>query len=206
VQCSTVSDVPSTSGYPLDDVTRMEMEERLGTDLSDVRLHTDTAAQRSPAEIGARAYTSGHHIVIGNRGGDKHPLAHELTHSIQQRRGPVAGTDNGSGLKVSDPSDRIERAAEANERRVMADAGPTLRANASSTGHAAGTSVQRMEATDQQPSTEQIVAHFRDYLNDNKEVMDHKYEGVFEGAFVDYLDGRYLDGVEPGGEIWKAAK
>ncbi|MFD4025278.1 hypothetical protein ACFWRV_17425 [Streptomyces sp. NPDC058576] len=42
------------------------------------------------------------------------------TPGIQQRRGQAAGTDKGSGLKVSDPSDRSERAGEANARRVMA--------------------------------------------------------------------------------------
>ncbi|EDY48922.1 hypothetical protein SSCG_01950 [Streptomyces clavuligerus] len=58
-------------------------------------------------------------MVIGEGGGDKHTLAHELTHVVQQRQGPVAGTDNGTGLRVSDPSDHFERAAEANARAVM---------------------------------------------------------------------------------------
>ncbi|WP_399125879.1 DUF4157 domain-containing protein [Streptomyces sp. ITFR-6] len=96
------------------------MEARFGTDFSDVRLHTDATAQRSAAEIGARAYTSGSHIVLGGATTDAHTLAHELTHVVQQRSGPVAGTDNGTGLKVSDPSDRFERAAEADAHRVMA--------------------------------------------------------------------------------------
>jgi hypothetical protein len=54
--------------------------------------------------------------VIGDGGADRHTLAHELTHVIQQRQGPVAGADNGAGLKVSDPSDRFEREAEAKRR------------------------------------------------------------------------------------------
>lgn len=119
VQRSTVSDVLRSPGRPLDDDTRTEMEARLGADFSDVRLHTDTVAQDSAAEVGARAYTSGSHVVIGDGGADKHTLAHELTHVIQQRKGPVAGAENGSGLVVSDPSDRFERAAEENARRVM---------------------------------------------------------------------------------------
>jgi ABC-type oligopeptide transport system ATPase subunit len=68
---------------------------------------------------GTSAYTSGSHVVIGEGGGGKHTLAHELTHVIQQRQGHVAGTDNGAGLRVSDPSDRFEREAEANARAVM---------------------------------------------------------------------------------------
>ncbi|MFI0466247.1 DUF4157 domain-containing protein [Saccharopolyspora sp. 5N102] len=120
VQRSAVHDVLRSSGEPLDEPVRTDMESRLGADFSDVRLHTGPAAQRSAAEIGARAYTSGNHVVIGEGGTDKHTLAHELTHVIQQRSGPVAGTDNGDGLKVSDPSDRFEREAEQNAKRVMA--------------------------------------------------------------------------------------
>jgi hypothetical protein len=48
---------------------------------------------------GARAYTSGNHVVIGDGGADKHTVAHELTHVIQQRQGPVAGADQGAGSR-----------------------------------------------------------------------------------------------------------
>ncbi|MFE9138873.1 DUF4157 domain-containing protein [Streptomyces sp. NPDC007355] len=126
VQRSAVHDVLRTSGRPLDDATRTDMESRLGADFSDVRVHDDSAARASAAEVGARAYTSGNHVVIGDGGTDKHTLAHELTHVIQQRQGPVAGTDNGSGLKISDPSDRYEREAEANATRVMRSALPEV--------------------------------------------------------------------------------
>ncbi|MGW0366382.1 eCIS core domain-containing protein [Streptomyces sp. NPDC002990] len=124
VQRSTVHDVLAAPGKPLDVPLREEMERRLGADFSDVRVHDDSAARASAAEVGARAYTSGSHVVIGEGGGDKHTLAHELTHVIQQRQGPVSGTDNGAGLKVSDPSDRFEREAEANATRVMSGAVP----------------------------------------------------------------------------------
>jgi hypothetical protein len=119
VQRSAVHDVLRGAGRPLDSATRTDMESRLGADFSDVRIHNDAAAKASAAEVGARAYTSGSHVVIGDGGSDKHTLAHELTHVIQQRQGQVAGTDTGDGLKVSDPSDRFERAAEANATRVM---------------------------------------------------------------------------------------
>ncbi|MFJ5683453.1 DUF4157 domain-containing protein [Streptomyces sp. NPDC093099] len=101
------------------------MEARLGADFSDVRIHTDTAAHRSAAELGARAYTSGSHVVVGPGGGDRHTLAHELTHVIQQRSGPVSSTPTSDGVSVSDPRDSFERAAEANARRVMAGPAPT---------------------------------------------------------------------------------
>ncbi|MEU1350897.1 DUF4157 domain-containing protein [Streptomyces sp. NPDC005775] len=119
VQRSAVRDVLRAPGRSLDDATRTDMENRLGADFSGVRIHDDTTARASAAAVGARAYTSGDHIVIGQGGGDRHTLAHELTHVIQQRRGPVAGTDNGNGLKVSDPGDRFEREAEASATRAM---------------------------------------------------------------------------------------
>ncbi|MEU8890836.1 DUF4157 domain-containing protein [Streptomyces sp. NPDC048442] len=120
VQRSAVHEVLGTTGRPLDEALRSDMEARLGADFSDVRIHNDAAAKASAAEVGARAYTSGSHVVIGDGGADRHTLAHELTHVIQQRTGPVAGTDNGDGLKVSDPSDRFEREAEANATRALA--------------------------------------------------------------------------------------
>jgi hypothetical protein len=125
VQRSTVPDVLRSSGRPIEAPLRAEMETRLGADFAEVRMHDDAAAARSAAEVGARAYTSGNHVVIGAGGADKHTLAHELTHVIQQRQGPVAGTDDGSGLRVSDPADRFERAAEANARRALASPAPT---------------------------------------------------------------------------------
>ncbi|NDZ81294.1 DUF4157 domain-containing protein [Streptomyces sp. SID10853] len=122
VQRATAQDVLRQPGSPLDSAVRAEMEARFDTGFSDVRIHADSSAQASAAELGARAYTSGSHVVIGQGGADKHTLAHELTHVIQQRKGPVAGTDNGNGLRVSDPSDRFEREAEENAHRVMSGA------------------------------------------------------------------------------------
>ncbi|MGW4036787.1 eCIS core domain-containing protein [Streptomyces sp. NPDC004778] len=148
VQRSAVHDVLRTSGRPLEDSVRTDMESRLGADFSDVRVHDDSAAKASAAEVGARAYTSGSHVVIGDGGGDRHTLAHELTHVIQQRQGQVAGTDNGGGLRVSDPSDRFERAAEANARRVMAAP--------------ARTDVQRAPAPSGRPAPEAVVQRVGD--------------------------------------------
>ncbi|MET8638156.1 eCIS core domain-containing protein [Streptomyces sp. NPDC004096] len=143
VQRSAVHDVLRGGGRPLDEATRSDMEARFGTDFSDVRIHNDAAARVSAAEVGARAYTSGSHIVIGEGGTDKHTLAHELTHVIQQRQGPVAGTDNGAGLKVSDPSDRFEREAEVNATRVMARSAPESAPAADGGGVPATGTVQR---------------------------------------------------------------
>lgn len=125
VQRSSVHDVLRSPGRPLGEPVRTEMELRLGGTFDSVRVHDGASAARSASEIGARAYTSGDHVVLGRGGTDKHTLAHELTHVIQQRQGPVAGTDTGSGLRVSDPSDRFERAAEANATAALSRPLPT---------------------------------------------------------------------------------
>ncbi|MFI0937665.1 DUF4157 domain-containing protein [Streptomyces sp. NPDC021020] len=152
---STVSDVLRRPGRPLDATRRAEMERRLGHDFSDVRIHTDSAARASAAEIGARAYTSGSHVVIGEGGGDKHTLAHELTHVVQQRSGPVSGTTTGQGFSVSDPGDRFERAAEANARKAMAGPAPEVQRQAEDAAPAAADTdmVQRTSTTQLETAT-----------------------------------------------------
>jgi hypothetical protein len=141
VQRTSVHDVLRTPGRALDSPVRADMEARLGADFSGVRVHTDTAAARSAEEVGARAYTSGDHVVIGRGGADRHTLAHELTHVIQQRLGPVAGTDHGDGLRVSDPSDSFERAAEDNAARALA--GPVPEASEPPAAGNAAVALQR---------------------------------------------------------------
>ncbi|MFI7504017.1 DUF4157 domain-containing protein [Streptomyces sp. NPDC049687] len=135
-RATDVDAVLSSPGRPLAGPLRQEMEARLDADFSDVRVHDDTTARQSAAQLGARAYTSGSHVVIGEGGGDKHTLAHELTHVIQQRSGPVAGADTGDGLRVSDPGDSFERAAETNAARVMSGPVPVQKRAEEETEHA----------------------------------------------------------------------
>ncbi|MFD7122870.1 MULTISPECIES: DUF4157 domain-containing protein [Streptomyces] len=158
VQRSAVRDTLRTPGTPMDETMRSEMEARLGADFSDVRIHSDRTAKVSAAEMGARAYTFGNHVVIGDGTANKHTLAHELTHVIQQRQGPVEGADNGSGLKVSAPSDRFEREAEATAARAMSGTVPTSPSIATgvaerSNVHHAHTGVVQRIITDSQGRT-----------------------------------------------------
>ncbi|MGC2108253.1 MAG: DUF4157 domain-containing protein [Candidatus Korobacteraceae bacterium] len=114
---SLVREVVNSPGQPLDANTRAFMEPRLGHNLSSVRVHTDHKAAESAHAVSANAYTAGTHIAFapgryepGTMSG-RQLLAHELTHSVQQSTGPVAGRKAAEGLSVSDPSDRFERAA-----------------------------------------------------------------------------------------------
>src|SRR5207302_209876 len=104
---SPVHDVVSSGGgSALDPSTQTDMESRFGQDFGDVRVHTDGAADASARSVNAHAYTVGSNIVFQRDQYDpssdsgRHMLAHELTHVVQQRSGPVDGTDAGGGVRV----------------------------------------------------------------------------------------------------------
>ncbi|MDQ1531796.1 MAG: hypothetical protein QOE37_1901 [Microbacteriaceae bacterium] len=133
----------SGGGAPLPAPVRGDMERRLGADFGDVRVHTGAPAHESAASVGASAYTVGTDVVFQNGqydpGSDqgRHVLAHELTHVVQQRSGPVDGSPVAGGVSVSSPDDRFERAAsESADRAIEEDA------------NADGTVVQRAVESD----------------------------------------------------------
>jgi outer membrane protein OmpA-like peptidoglycan-associated protein len=72
-------------GQPLDPARRAFFEQRLGADLSGVRVHAGAAADRAARDEHAYAYTFGEHVVLGDDAGDA-TLAHELVHVLQQRQ------------------------------------------------------------------------------------------------------------------------
>jgi hypothetical protein len=149
---SPVHDVINSDGRPLERDVRADMEARLGHDFSDVRVHDDSAAAASATAVNAHAYTVGTNVVFQRDNYDpstqegKTTLAHELTHVVQQRSGPVDGTSAPGGIKISDPSDRFEREAAVNAERVMS--APPVQAAALS---AAGHSVQRHALEEEAP-------------------------------------------------------
>lgn len=133
---SPVHDVISGSGSPLDDGVRASMEARMGQDFGDVRVHTGDAADASARSVSAHAYTVGSNIVFQRGAYDPGSsqgqtlLAHELTHVVQQRTGPVDGSPAAGGVSVSDPSDRFEVEASQNAERVMSQPAPAVQASA----------------------------------------------------------------------------
>jgi hypothetical protein len=80
-------------GLPLPRPVRTRLEDHLGHDLEDVRVHTGPAAAGSASVIGARAFTVGRNVFFGageyrpgTAGGDR-LIAHEVVHTVQQRDG-----------------------------------------------------------------------------------------------------------------------
>jgi hypothetical protein len=153
---SSVHDVVGNGGgQPLPDAARTKMEASFGQDFSQVRIHTDAGAAASAKSVQAQAYTVGDDIVFGSgspsldSSAGQHSLAHELTHVVQQRSGPVDGTPAPGGIMLSDPSDRFETQAE-----QVADAVQTGDTQAGELGAEAGTSdsfaLQRQEEDEEE--------------------------------------------------------
>ncbi|HEY8338864.1 MAG TPA: DUF4157 domain-containing protein, partial [Egibacteraceae bacterium] len=99
-------------------------------------VHTDATAAASAKAVQARAYTVGDDIVFDSgqynphTDQGRHTLAHELTHVVQQRSGPVAGTPQPDGISISDPGDPFERAAEQTAAEALASPAPVQRQEA----------------------------------------------------------------------------
>ncbi len=194
---STVHDVVGRGGgQPLAARTLQLMESRLGHDFSDVRVHTGAQAADSARSVGAHAYTVGSEVVLGANHPDlssapgQRLLAHELTHVVQQRSGPVDGAPSPGGIMVSDPADRFEIEAERVAERVTAttaEPGNTPRTDAKS------------HARLQEPSGDPSSAIQRFAVSDPpsalaKSTIRARYFGATDGAFrlTEESTGEYL--------------
>ena len=178
---SPVHDVVSSGGgRPLEPEVRSDMEARLGRDFADVRVHDDGRAHDSAVAVNAHAYTVGSNIVFqrDQYNPSSHDgqvtLAHELTHVVQQRSGPVDGSPQAGGIKVSDPNDRFEREASANAAQVMS-APATVTPAATS-----GAAVQR-EATDE---SSVVQGSFADAAVQRDGEEEEEVQGSFTDAAV----------------------
>jgi hypothetical protein len=80
-------------GAPLPDALRSQMEQALGANFSDVRVHVGPQAQ----SIGAIAFTAGSDLYFApgrfqpDTAAGRRLLGHELAHVVQQRQGRVRG-------------------------------------------------------------------------------------------------------------------
>jgi hypothetical protein len=103
---------PQRGGMPLPSSVRSPFERSLGTDLRDVRVHTDADANEQASAVGARAFATGNSIVFAS--GEYQPgsasgrrlLAEEVAHTVQQR-----GAKPNGPLATTTPGDPVERQA-----------------------------------------------------------------------------------------------
>ena len=92
-ETSAAIDAARGGGQQMDPGTLGRMEGAFGTDLSDVRIHSDGNAAALSRDLNAKAFTTGKDVFFGageydpsSRSGQE-VLAHELTHTIQQSGG-----------------------------------------------------------------------------------------------------------------------
>ncbi|MGH9428723.1 MAG: DUF4157 domain-containing protein, partial [Terriglobia bacterium] len=108
----------SSGGQPLDKATRGTMEEKFDTDFGGVRVHTNEPSSHAANDISATAFTHGQNIYFsagqyqpGTPSGDK-LLAHELTHTIQQKKNGNVHASRVNNMSISQPGDPDEQEAE----------------------------------------------------------------------------------------------
>ncbi|MDJ1180770.1 DUF4157 domain-containing protein [Roseofilum sp. BLCC_M91] len=117
-------------GQPLPDRTRSFMEDRFGNDFSQVRIHTDSTAVQLSQDLKAKAFTHGHDIYF-NSGqynpsstGGKRLLAHELTHTIQQKgatlKPKIAETEPTKPHKVGSEPEKLNKKTQEIKRKPLA--------------------------------------------------------------------------------------
>ncbi|GAA5038445.1 hypothetical protein GCM10023317_93630 [Actinopolymorpha pittospori] len=211
-----VNSVVWSAGSRLPAPLQREMEARFsGEDFSDVAVHTGAAARRSAEAVGAEAYTTGTRHIVFRGTIDKKTLAHELEHVRQQRAGAVAGTDDGSGLSISDPSDRFEGSAERKAEQVMRGGADVRRSAADHTADAthrtndALAEVQRMPRKKKQSKKQAGGQPPAAAATSSKTVFEEIME-YFEGCSEEFKakeqnEKEYIlirIGIDPERELW----
>jgi outer membrane protein OmpA-like peptidoglycan-associated protein len=145
-------------GASLDTGVQTTLEQGLGADLSGVRVHTDGEADHLARSVDSVAFTTGSDIFFRQGAynpstpGGMHLLAHEVTHTVQQASGPVAGTPSAGGVSISEPSDQFEQAAEQTASNIVSGKPAAIQASGRTSPPA---SVQREE----KPEDEEELPH-----------------------------------------------
>jgi len=123
---SSVPDAVGSPGRPLEPRILQRAEQAYSMNFGHVRVHSDPVARSSAEELGALAYTTGPHIVLGGNRVSDEVMYEEVDHVRQQALGSVPGTLNGKGEKVSHPNDPFEKSAGSNGRKLARGAAPDL--------------------------------------------------------------------------------
>ncbi len=159
----------ASTGAPLPADLRGRFESSLGTDLSDVRIHTGDVSAEASRAVGAKAYAVGSDIHFG--AGQYDPstddglflVAHEVAHTVQQRGGAPMRQHK---LEVSAPGDAAEVEADRAAAAMVAGEQTTL-ARAASLLHR-----DRSDEEDGDPEDAADKAWAEDVRTDIREIVD----------------------------------
>lgn len=102
----------SSAGNPISQEVKSFMEPRMQTNFGNVRIHTDTEANRMNKVLNARAFTRDHDIYFAKNQYKPHStegkrlLAHELSHVVQQAGSRTMIQRSGEDDDSTTPRDR----------------------------------------------------------------------------------------------------
>lgn len=181
----TAPAAPDTSaGEPLAAPERGRFEASLGTDLSDVRVHTGSDSAVAAHALGAHAFTVDRdiHFAAGshrpNEPSGLHLLAHEVAHTVQQRGGPATPQAKAAISQAGDPLEsEADRAADAMVHGTPAVVSP---------GSAAG--IQRQETTERRDSGQSGAGNSAAAIA----AIDPPAAGPSRSGYIDHDDGSNL--------------
>ncbi len=186
----------AVSGRPLPHSLRRFMEPRFNADFSDIRIHTDSKADKLNRRLSARAFAYRNHLFFAENqfqpdtNSGKHLIAHELTHTIQQ------GAAHLNTERPSVPQPRsVTRKTSDVQQPVQRSARPNLNINKNS-----GDTIQRLgigDALDYFADRAYHIPGFRMFtillgvnpINMGK--VQRSTTNIFR-AIVEFLPGGYL--------------
>lgn len=125
-------------------------------DISGIHAHVGSDAAASAREMGAQAYATGNHVVLGE-GADLHTVAHETAHVVQQRAGvSLKGGVGKAGDAYEQHADRVAdlvvagQSAESalNKTDTSGSAGGQRHETTHTIQQRSGNAVQRQQAPD----------------------------------------------------------
>jgi len=108
-------------GQPVDSNLADRTEAVTGSELNDVRVHTDAEADQLSRKLNARAFTTGRDIFFREGAYAPHTtegdrlIAHELTHVVQQQS---QGQTAVSPKRINDPNNTAEKEADRSAEKI----------------------------------------------------------------------------------------
>ena len=206
---SAASDGFERGGQPLSQPLRARLEPLYRASFADVRIHNDAASHSAARGLNAQAFTVGQHLHFGARhyqpdsNAGLHLLAHELTHTVQQRGAATAPAL--ASLEVDPPDTSLEREAETQADAVLAGRGTPLRAGSAGAGVQArlqrapagaasggtGTAEREIDATHSTQVTRDVVAVPCTRADIKKEAVTRSSKVLFWDEQAQAVKARY---------------
>lgn len=187
-----VGDARGEAGAPLPPALQAKFEGVLGTDLDAVRVHTGPAASAAADALYARAYCLGDDVFMAagqhapSSPDGEHLLAHEVAHSVQQRRGATTAQ---RAAQVSQPGDPLEREADALADAMVAgrvgNVAPTISATPG------GAAIHRVAEERMPQHTRARVQEALEHLHQMPDPLTEEDVAAIEWALTSYSDREF---------------